>query len=364
MTIFLIIGKKISLSSRMLIGDTFNIDSLQGVVQFLKRAFVDSFIVEGIGAVCFLPVFVPEYGVIKGIWYSVFHSVSAFCNAGIDILGENSFMPYVNNVWVNLVTMTLIILGGIGFIVWWDVLYVIRRRFSHDTKNSTGWHSLSLHTKIALSMTLILIFAGALLYLIFEYHNDLTIGSFSFPQKVLAACFQSVTTRTAGFASIPQKGLTAPSVILSIILMFIGGSSSGTAGGIKTTTLAVILITVYSVVRGESDITAFHRRIPQQTVRKAVAVISISLAFSLAALFTFFMVEDGSAADIAFEVFSAIGTAGLSRDYTSSIHLAGKIILCICMFLGRIGPISMVIAFTMKSTKSAVRPPEDFISVG
>lgn len=361
-TLMVALGKKISLSNRMLLGDAFNLDTLKGLVQFLKRVFKGAFIVEGIGAFCYMPAFISEYGPAKGIWYSIFHAVSAFCNAGIDIIGDSSFMPYVHNVWVNLVTMILIVLGGVGFIVWWDIIHVMREH--HHTKKRKIFESFSLHTKIVLCMTGFLIGAGTLLFLLFEYNNPETIGNYTFGQKLLAALFQSVTTRTAGIATISQKGLTVPSVITSILLMFTGGSSVGTAGGVKVTTVAVIILAVTATVRGQEDTTCFQRRISEKVVRKSFAIVLISFCVSILAIVAMRLLESGETVDIIFEVYSALGTVGLSRDFTSMVGLSGKIILCICMFLGRIGPITMVIAFTMRDTHSPVRLPEGKITVG
>ena len=192
----------------------------------------------------------------------------------------------------------------------------------------------------------------------------MTIGDFTPGQKLLAACFQSVTTRTAGIATISQKGLTVPSVITSMFLMFIGGSSVGTAGGVKVTTVAVVALSVAATVRGNNDVTCYGRRISNQIVRKSIAIIFISFLASMVAIICMCILESGESVDIIFEIYSALGTAGLSRDYTATIGLAGKIILCICMFLGRIGPITMVIAFTMRDTKTALRLPKGKITVG
>ncbi|MBO5468824.1 MAG: potassium transporter KtrB [Lachnospiraceae bacterium] len=361
-TLMVAVGKKISLSSRILLGDAFNLETLKGLVRFLRRVFRGTFIVEGIGALCYVPVFVPEYGMIRGIWYSVFHAISAFCNAGIDIVGDSSFVPYVHNIWVNVVTMALIIFGGIGFIVWWDVLHVIREKLAGANRGM--FNMLALHSKIALTMTVFLILSGTLLFALFEWSNPLTIGDFTPGQKLLAACFQSVTTRTAGIATISQKGLTVPSVITSMFLMFIGGSSVGTAGGVKVTTVAVVALSVAATVRGNNDVTCYGRRISNQIVRKSIAIIFISFLASMVAIICMCILENGESVDIIFEIYSALGTVGLSRDYTATIGLAGKIILCICMFLGRIGPITMVIAFTMRDTKTALRLPKGKITVG
>ena len=356
------LGKKITLSSRLLLEDSLGLDSLKGLVKFMKQIFKGTFIVEGIGALGYSLVFIPEHGVVKGLWFSIFHAISSFCNAGIDIVGEASFIPYVHNVWLNLVTMTLIVLGGLGYIVWWDVIGVWRE---HMKSSWLGlFQSLSLHTKVALTMTAILLIGGTLLILVFEYDNPESMGDFTLGEKVLAAAFQSVTTRTAGAATISQKGLTDPSVFITIFLMFTGGSSAGTAGGIKVTTLAVVLLSVMATVRGRSDVTCFNRRVSNKIVRKAVAVMMISFFVSIAAIVAIRLLEEGDTVDIIFEVYSALGTVGLTRDFTSTMSDAGKLIIILCMFLGRIGPISMVFAFTLRETKGSARLPKERITVG
>lgn len=361
-TVFMmLLGKKISLSSRKLLGDAFNLETLQGLVKFLRKVFFGTFLVEGIGALLYLPAFVPQFGA-KGIWYSIFHSVSAFCNAGIDLIGADSLMPFVHNVWVNGVTMALIIVSGLGFIVWFDIIETVKKNLHSDQKRF--FSALRLHTKIVLVMTAFLLLAGAVLYFAFEYYNPGTIGNFTLGQKILASFFQSVTTRTAGFVTISQKELTTPSVIVTLFLMFTGGSPAGTAGGVKTTTLAIIFLTVTATVRGREDIICFHRRISDKTARKALAVVLISFFASIAAVIAMMIFEQGDAADQIFEVYSALGTVGISRNYTSLIGLAGKIILCICMFLGRIGPITMVLVFTMRDRQTAAKLPEETVTVG
>lgn len=363
-TVFnMLLGKKLSLSSRMLLGDAFNLETMQGLVKFLRSVFLGTFLVEGAGALLYLPRFVSEFGA-KGIWYSVFHSISAFCNAGIDLIGAESFIPYAHDVWINVVTMSLIILSGLGFIVWFDFLNACKKRFSTETCHRSIWAYLNLHSKIVFVMTGSLLFAGAVLYFAFEYYNPATIGSFTPFQKMLAACFQSVTTRTAGFVTIPQSGLTAPSVILTLLLMFTGGSPVGTAGGVKTTTLAIIFLAVIATVRGREDIICFHRRIQPKTARKALSVVLISFFASIAAMIAMMVFEPGAAVDQIYEVYSALGTVGISRDYTATVGIAGKIILCICMYLGRIGPISMVLVFTMRNKQTAAKLPEEHVAVG
>ncbi|MDO4615191.1 MAG: potassium transporter TrkG [Lachnospiraceae bacterium] len=354
MLFFLSIGKRLSLSSRKLIVDSFNLDSLGGITHFLRRVFLGTVIVEGIGALCYLPVFISDYGIRKGIWFSVFHSVSAFCNAGLDLIGSDSLIPYAGSLWFNLVTMMLIILGGLGFIVWRDLLYLLKGRKKR----------LSLHSRIVLRFSAFLILFGSVCFFIFEYHNPDTIGGMSLPHKILASLFQSVTSRTAGFAGMSQSALTSQSVFIMLMLMFIGGSPVGTAGGVKTTTIFVLLATIRSTIRGDRDTNIFGRRIPAGTIRKSLAVASVSLLTSLTALLLMFLFAEGSATDIVYEVVSAVGTVGLSRDFTATLNFIGKCIILVCMFFGRIGPMSLVIALTAKSKNETVRLAEEDITVG
>ncbi len=355
MLILVVLGRRLSLGYSKILGDSFNLDSVVDFPHFFKRAIQGIFLLEILGMLCYLPVFIPDYGIRKGIWFSLFHAVSAFCNAGIDIIGSDSLMPYASHLWMNLVTMALIILGGIGFIVWLDVLQVWRKKK----------RNLSLHSKIALRMTAFLILAGAVLYLIFEWNNPETMGSMSVGEKLLAALFQSVTTRTAGFAAIPQAGLTINSIIITVVLMFIGGSSVGTAGGVKTGTVAVVLLAVRSTIIGQRDTVAFGRRIPDKTLRKAMSVIALSAVVSVLMVMLLCISENAAARDILFEVYSALGTAGLSRSLTPLLSTFGKVMIILCMFLGRIGPISIAAAMTVRrDSNENLRYVEEDLTVG
>lgn len=364
-TIFMVaIGKKVTLRDRLLLVDAFNLNSLSGLVKFLKRIFYGTFLVELVGAILYMPVFVPEFGA-RGIFISIFTSVSAFCNAGIDIIGDSSLMPYVSSVIINFVTMILIILGGIGFIVWWDLIRVINMVRNKSIKKTSFWNRLNLHTKIILITTFILIFGGAFLILVLEWNNPETIGNLAWYDKLMAALFQSVTTRTAGFATISQKGLHETSAFICMLLMFIGGSSVGTAGGIKTGTVAVVAITAISVIQGRDDVTVYGRTIPLNNVRKALAVMGVSISLSFAAIIFLTGITGINFVDGAYETISAIGTAGLTRNTTPLLNVPGKIIIIICMYFGRIGPISMAIAMTRKDNKkSKIIYPEEEITVG
>lgn len=362
--VMVIIGKKVTLKDRLLLQDAFNLNTLAGLVKFLKRILKGTFIVEGIGAICYMFTFVPEYG-LRGIWISVFTAVSAFCNAGIDLIGNVSLVPYALNPWVNIVTMILIVLGGIGFIVWWDVIGVIKKIKSGEEELKNFFRRLSLHSHIAIVATFIIITAGGLLILLMEYNNPETIGNMNFAQKAMASFFQSVTTRTAGFMTISQKGLRDTTAFLCIILMFIGGSPVGTAGGIKTTTIALLIIVAGSVVKGVDEVSVYRKRIPPKTIKKAFAVVMISMVVVIIMTCLLSVINGGEFIDVAFETASAIGTAGLSRNYTSSLNVAGKLLITLCMFLGRVGPISMVIAFNFKnSKKNMIIYPEEDITVG
>lgn len=361
--IMVLIGRKITLKDRLLLESAFNLDNLSGLVRFLGKVFKGTMLIEGVGALLSMPVFCPRYG-LRGIWISVFHSVSAFCNAGIDILGPNSLEPYVNNVWLNLVTMALIILGGIGFIVWWDVLRVAGMVRRGEIRRGLFWQRLGLHTKITLFTTAVLIVGGWLLFLVMEWDNPETLGGLNPATKTLAALFQSVTTRTAGFATVPQSGLRTESVLLSVVLMFIGGSSVGTAGGVKTTTIALIFLSAASVVRGRETVTAYRRTIPDKLVRRASAIVAISLATLLMSTALLSLFQVGNLDDLLFETASALGTVGLTRGVSAQLGAAGKILMSCCMYFGRVGPISLAIAFAYRKDKGITAYPEQNITIG
>ena len=361
----LILGRKVTLRDRLLMQDAYNLNTLTGLVKFTKKVIFGTLIVESIGAVLYMFTFIPEFGWKEGIWISVFNSVSAFCNAGIDIIGPNSLAPYVTNVSVNLITMALIILGGIGFIVWWNILHMAGKVKRKEVPSGAFFNRLSLHTKIVLTTTLCLIGIGALLIFILEFNNPETIGGLSFGDKIMASAFESVTARTAGFLTFSQKAMRDSSALVCMILMFIGGSPVGTAGGVKTSTFALVIIAAMSAVKGSEHGTAFRRRLHNRTMRKALAVILISFLVVMSATILLSTFCGGELTDVMFETFSAIGTAGLTRDYTASMNSIGKIIIMICMYLGRVGPISMAIIFGFKKNKYGLAEyPSEDITVG
>ena len=359
----LLIGlhRKIGIGDRILIQDAFNLNTLSGLVKFVKKVLIGTLIVEGMGALLYMTVFVPEFG-SKGIWISIFNSVSAFCNAGIDILSEDSLCAYALNPIINITTCSLIILGGLGYIVWWDLLQVLKKIKHQKWK---CFNSLTLHSKIALSATGILILSGTFLFFIFEYNNPLTIADYSFFDKLQASFFQSVTTRTAGFATVPQQNLTNASAFVSLLLMFIGGSPVGTAGGVKTVTIVVLLTSALATIKNNDNVVLFHRTISKQAISKAVAVTSVSFMVMFTSTILLSAVTDANALDIVYETMSATATVGLTRNLTSSLNLWGKIIIIITMYLGRVGPISLLLAFnTKRQNRNIIKNPTEEISIG
>lgn len=356
--IMVILRKRIGLNNRILIQESFNLNSMSGVVKFIKKVIAGAFVIEGVGALLYMIVFVPEFG-MKGIWISIFNSVSAFCNAGIDIVSVNSLCDYTLNPIVNMTTTALIVLGGIGFVVWWDVVRVLRN------KKLRRFRFLVLHSKIALLSTLFLIVGGSALFFAFEYNNPQTMQSFSLLEKIEASVFQSVTTRTAGFATIPQENFTNSSALVSLALMFIGGSPIGTAGGIKTVTFIVLIATAISVVKNKRTIDIFNRQISEKAIKKAVAVFVVSYAVVLISTTLLSATCDASFLDVIYETVSATATVGLTRNFTATLNTVGKIIIIATMYFGRVGPISIVIAFHIKkgSEKLVLNPVEE-INIG
>ena len=359
--IMMLFHKKMGIGERLLLQDAFNLNSLSGLVNFVKKVVAGTFIVEGIGALLYMIVFIPEFGA-RGIWISIFTSVSAFCNAGIDIIAENSLCNYALNPIINIVTCALIILGGLGYIVWWDVIRVFKQP---KAKKRKLFRNLTLHSKIAIITTFILIFVGALFIFIFEYDNPKTMKDYNIFEKIGVSLFQSVTTRTAGFATIPQENLTNASSLLCLLLMFIGGSPVGTAGGIKTVTFAVIIASAMASIRNKEDTELFGRRLTKQAVSKALAVTCMSFIIMFTSTIALSAVTDANALDIFYETVSATATVGLTRNLTSSLGEVGKIIIILTMYLGRVGPISLAVAFNKKKrNQNIVRNPIEEISVG
>lgn len=357
----LMLNRKMSIGNRLLIQDAFNLNTMSGLANFVKKILLGTFVVEGVGALLYMCVFVPDFG-LRGIWISVFNSVSAFCNAGIDIIGENSLCDYAINPIINTVTSLLIILGGIGYIVWWDVLRVLKTR---SWQNRHIFRHLTLHSKIAIVATLVLIFGGGLVIFIFEYNNPQTLKDLSLFDKIQVSLFQSVTTRTAGFATIPQENLTGAASIVSLFLMFTGGSPVGTAGGVKTVTIVVLLCSAFTTVRNKRTATIFNRAVTDSSIRKAVAVVTMFTVILLSSTVLLSAVTDAPIIDIIYETVSATATVGLSKNLTASLNTLGKLIIIVTMYFGRIGPISLAVALGSRGeTQNVISEPAEDISIG
>lgn len=366
-TLLLLMKRRITLKERMLIQDAYNLDTLRGLVKLTIKILKGTLLVEAVGAVLYAIQFVPEHGFFDGVGRAIFTSVSAFCNAGIDLVGNASLAPYVEVPLINITTMLLIIIGGIGFPVWWDIISVAKENRTEKYSLKMAFRKMELHTKLVLTMTCILIVGGALLIFFMEYNNPQTIGNMTLGDKVMASTFQSVTTRTAGFQTIPQENFSVSSNILFLLFMFIGGSPSGTAGGIKTVTVAVLVLAIWSSIRNKHDVEVFNRRITDSFVRKSLSVFGISFIVLMVSTMLLSVTEpEHGFLDILFETTSAIGTVGLTRGVTGSLSEWGKIIIIVTMYLGRIGPITLALAFnSRKREKCNCRQlPTDKIMVG
>lgn len=363
--LMMILGQKISLGARKRIADSYNLDHITGVVGMVGRIVRGTLLVEGLGAIPYAAVFVPEYGVTRGLFYAVFHAVSAFCNAGIDLLGEDSLAAYVANPVVNINTMLLIILGGIGFTVWFDVAGRWKKRGMWRGPKGF-WRGLALHTRLALCITVFLILAGALLILLLDGNHEDSLGPLPLPQKILAALFQSVSLRTAGFQTIPQQNFTDASGCVGLVWMFIGGSPMGTAGGMKTTTVGILFLMTGAYLRGQEHPEVFGRRLRSEDTRTALVVICCGFAAVFGGTILLAVTSKAPFLDVLYEVVSAVGTVGLTRGITGSLGTPAKLVLVALMYMGRLGPITLAMAVTRQARKrkKSVRLPEKRILIG
>ena len=359
--LMLLLNRKMGISDRLLIQDAFNLNTMAGLAKFVKNVLLGTLFIEGVGAALYMLVFIPEYGA-RGIWISVFTAISAFCNAGIDIIGENSLCDYATNPLINAITSALIILGGLGYIVWWDVIRVVENR---SRKNRRLFRHLTLHSKIALTATAGLITVGAILILLLEFNNPLTVGGMPLFDKIQVSLFQSVTTRTAGFASVPQENLTDAAAAVSLILMMIGGSPVGTAGGMKTVTVTILFCSALATVRNKQNASLFGRRISEGSVKKAVAVAVTFMTICLGSTVLLLATNDISALDAVYESVSATATVGLTKNLTPSLNSFGKLIITVTMYFGRVGPISLAVALGSKNeSQNVISEPTEEISIG
>ena len=346
--VMLAMHKKFSLGQLVILQDAFNLSTMTGLKRFLAKVFICTMLVETFGAFVYAIEFIPEFGFGKGLWFAFFTAISAFCNAGIDIIGPNSLIDYNTNPVIIINSMVLIILGGLGYVVWFDMIRGVRIGIRKKFSIITIVRRFSEHTKLVLNLTMLLIFAGALGVFIMEYSNPDTIGNMSLGGKILNSIFQSVTFRTAGFASVPQQALRDDTCAMGILLMFIGGSPVGTAGGVKTITFFVVLLNALSYIRSRKETVVFSRRISEELIQKATAIITVSFIVTFIMVIMLLITNDVGMTDALYETFSATATVGLSRALTPNLNTAGRLIIILCMYLGRIGPISMALFFSYK----------------
>ena len=355
--IALILKRRISLGQRRLIMQAAGSLHISGIAKLLRRILVGTAIVEGIGALILSFVFIPRMGFLPGLWNAVFHSVSAFCNAGIDLMGKYGQFSSLTtsglqfNPVVILTIASLIVIGGIGFIVWTDIA-----KYKFDFKK------YAVHSKIALVTTAALIIAGTVLFLILE--NDHALKGFTFWQKLLSALFQSVTPRTAGFNSIDQAAMSESGKVLTTVLMFIGGSPGSTAGGIKTTTFAALLLSALVAARGRGDVTVFKRKLDDSTITQASAILTIYSSCLFVAVLIICAVEPYSFMQVLFESVSAIGTVGLTLGITPTLCSISKLVLILLMFTGRVGGLSLMLVLAERRKNIPITRPTAQILIG
>lgn len=349
----LVFKRKISLKDRLLLQEAMNQNTMEGIVRLIRKVLMYSLIIESCAALLFTIRWSFDMPFGRALFFGIFHGVSMFNNAGFDLFGEyRSLTQYVNDPVVNLVTMFLIVSGGLGFIVLSDLIEFRQRR------------KLSLHSKVVLSMTATLILVGALVIFVFEFTNSNTLQPLDWGGKIWSSFFQSVTPRTAGANTVDIGGLRQATQFFMIILMFIGASPSSTGGGIKTTTFTILVGAVISMIRGRSDLVLFRYRLAQERIFKAVTITMLALFLVITVAMVLSTTEDASFLSILFETTSAFGTVGLSMGLTGKLTIAGKIIISFTMFAGRLGLLTLAYALGPKKGKELYRHPEGKMIIG
>ncbi len=348
--------RKIGLNERKLLMQSAGSIQIGGVVALILRIIKGTIIFEGIGAILLSIRFIPEMGFVRGIYNAIFHAISAFCNAGFDLMGRfeqfSSLTRYSDDILVNLTIMSLIVIGGIGFIVWSDVI-----KFKFNLKK------YELHSKIVLTATASLIIVGALVFFVFESKNGVLANS-SIKESILVSLFQSVTPRTAGFNTINWADITQGTSLFTIFLMLVGGSPGSTAGGMKTTTLVVLIMSAVASSRQQNGITIFKRKLDGETVKQASAVFTLYFMGFLIGSMLLCYFESSSALAIMFEVSSAIGTVGSSMGLTTTLCAASKVVIIILMYAGRVGALTLMLTLSAKKKTAPIERPTEKILVG
>lgn len=351
----MVLRRKIGLKERGLMQESVNTLQIGGMVRLAKKIIVGTVLFEGTGALILALRFIPEHGILKGTYYGIFHAISAFCNAGFDLMGwqgpYSSLVNYYDDWVVNLVIMSLIVIGGIGFLVWDDV-----------TRNGLKVRKYMLHTKIVLLTTFVLVFGSAWLFYQFEQEN-LLVGM-NTSGKILTSLFSSVTARTAGFNTVDTASLTDASKLLSVILMFIGGSPGSTAGGVKTTTIIVMYLYLWSTIQRTYGANAFGRRLEDDAIKRASTIFIINLSLALAASVYIMATQRLAMSDVLFETFSAIGTVGMTTGITRALNPMSRLTIIFLMYCGRVGSLSFALSFTQHKRVAHVQQPVERITIG
>lgn len=368
--ISLVAGKKITLKERLVLQQAFNLDGLEGLVKLMKNVFKITLGFELIAAIILTVKFyitdVYEYTIIESMGLGIFHAVSAFCNAGFAIFPGESLIPFKTDIVVNVVISTLIIVGGLGVSVWRDVIMLFKNwKQKRNLKHRLA--SLTLHSKMALIGTVVLLIFGFLAFLAIEFNNSKTIGNESFFGKTILAMFYSVTLRTAGFNTFPLADLTPASKFISVILMLIGGSPGGTAGGLKTVTLFTVIVIVINTIKGNDQIVIFRKKIPPALFNKALTIIIVYLSiFLFATVLLLIDMPNAKPLDLTYEVASALATVGVTTNITPTLSVFGQFVIMICMFIGRLGPITMAVALLTKQheNQNVLDYPEERVMLG
>ncbi|MBR3780213.1 MAG: Trk family potassium uptake protein [Clostridia bacterium] len=352
----LLLKRKMGLREREIMVESINTEHIGGITKLTKKIIAGTAIFEGAGALLLATRFVPEFGVAKGIWYSVFHSISAFCNAGFDLMGikepYSSLVGFSDDAVVILTASMLVITGGIGFLVWDDI-----------SKKKLKFRRYQLHTKIVLTVTAVLLVVPCILFFIFE--RNFTNSGLSFGESLLNSVFDSVTARTAGFNSTDTAALAPASKILTVFLMFIGGSPGSTAGGIKTTTLAVIAISTFNGITRRQSKGIFGRRLEKDAIHKASSVVFTNMSLAIFGIIAILAIQpDFAISDVIFECVSAIGTVGMTTGITRDLATASRLIVAFLMFCGRVGSVSFALALMEKKAAPPVKNPREKITIG
>ncbi|MCR3921308.1 MAG: TrkH family potassium uptake protein [Firmicutes bacterium] len=353
--IFILLGKKISLRERLVIQEAMNEETLQGLVHLVRTVVLMTLSIEVVGALVLSTRFIPIYGWRTGLFYSAFHAISAFCNAGFDIIGGyRSLTPFTSDPVIVFTIVILFIVGGIGFSVLVECYR--RRRFAR----------LSLHGKMVIGITLVLLLFSTILILVIEYNNPATLGQHGTLGKVMNAFFTAATPRTAGFNTVNTGQLFRPTLFFVILLMFIGASPASTGGGIKTTTFGTLILTVLAAVRGDEDVLLYKKRIPLDILRKALSITVLGLLLISMVTFALLLTESGTFTflDYLFEATSAFGTVGLSTGVTTTLSVWGRLLIIITMFAGRVGPLTLVFALAHHKHKAPLQYVSERIMIG